>query len=106
MAFRPASMYWCRWMRHRSRATCGLCKNSTGGHMRKLILAAASIAAFALAAPASAQAPIVLKFSHVPAPDTPKDKAAEKLKELGEKHTTGKVKIDVYPISSLYHDQQ
>src|SRR5258705_12694735 len=106
MAFRPASMYWCRWMRHRSRATCGLCKNSSGGHMRKLILAAASVAALALAAPASAQAPIVLKFSHVVAPDTPKGKAAEKFKELGEKYTNGKVKIDVYHNSSLYKDKE
>src|SRR5258705_12346078 len=106
MAFRPASMYWCRWMRHRSRATCGLCKNSSGGHMRKLILAAASVAALALAAPASAQAPIVLKFSHVVAPDAPKRKAAEQLKELREKYTNGKVKIDVYHNSSLHTDTE
>ena len=33
--------------------------------MRQLILAAASIAALALAGPASAQSPIVIKFSHV-----------------------------------------
>src|SRR5260221_6063069 len=106
MAFRPASLYWCRWMRHRSRATCGLCKNSSGGHMRKLILAAASVAALAVAGPASAQAPIVLKFSHVVAPDTPKGKASEKFKELGEKYTTGKVKIDAYPNSSLSKDKE
>src|SRR5258708_28983658 len=106
MAFRSASLYWCRWMRHRSRATCGLCKNSSGGHMRKLILAAASVAALAVAGPASAQAPIVLKFSHVVAPDTPKGKASEKFKELGEKYTNGKVKIDVYHNSSLYKDKE
>ena len=43
--------------------------------MRKLILAAASVAALALAGPAAAQAPIVIKFSHVVASDTPKGKA-------------------------------
>ena len=65
--------------------------------MRKLILAAASVAALALAAPASAQAPIVIKFSHVVAADTPKGKAADKFKELAEKYTEGKVKVEVYP---------
>jgi C4-dicarboxylate-binding protein DctP len=76
-----------------------------GGSMHKLILAA-SVAALALISPASAQAPISLKFSHVVAPDTPKGKAAEKFKELGEKYTDGKVKIDVYHNSSLYKDKE
>src|SRR5207302_6695870 len=57
-----------------------------GGNMRKLILAAASIAALTLAGPALAQAPIVIKFSHVVASDTPKGKAADKFKELAEKY--------------------
>ncbi len=74
--------------------------------LHKLILAAASVAALAVAGPASAQSPIVLKFSHVVAPDTPKGKAAEKFKELGEKYTNGKVKIDVYHNSSLYKDKE
>src|SRR5215213_11944064 len=59
----------------------------TGGIMRKLILAAASIAALTLAGPAAAQSPIVLKFSHVVATNTPKGLAAEKFKELAEKYT-------------------
>jgi C4-dicarboxylate-binding protein DctP len=74
--------------------------------MRKLILAAASVASLALAAPASAQSPIVLKFSHVVAADTPKGKGADKFKELAEKYTGGKVKIDVYHNSSLYKDKE
>ena len=74
--------------------------------MRKLILAAASIAALALVGPASAQSPIVLKFSHVVAADTPKGKAAEKFKELAEKYTGGKVKVEVYPNSTLYKDKE
>jgi C4-dicarboxylate-binding protein DctP len=74
--------------------------------MRKLILAAASIAAFALAGPASAQSPIVIKFSHVVASDTPKGKAADKFKELAEKYTNGKVKVEVYPNSTLYKDKE
>src|SRR5450432_4079325 len=74
--------------------------------MRKLILAAASVAALALAGPASAQSPIVIKFSHVVASNTPKGAAAEKFKELAEKYTNGKVKIEIYPNSTLYKDKE
>ncbi|MCK1281567.1 TRAP transporter substrate-binding protein [Bradyrhizobium sp. 61] len=78
--------------------------------MRKLIWAAASVAvltgALALTAPASAQSPIIIKFSHVVATDTPKGKASEKFKELAEKYTGGKVKIEVYPNSTLYKDKE
>jgi C4-dicarboxylate-binding protein DctP len=74
--------------------------------MRKFILAAASIAALALAGPASAQSPIVIKFSHVVAPNTPKGQGAEKFKELAEKYTNGKVKVEVYPNSQLYKDKE
>ena len=74
--------------------------------MRKLILAAASIAALTLVGPAAAQSPIVIKFSHVVAPNTPKGLAAEKFKELAEKYTDGKVKVEVYPNSQLYKDKE
>jgi C4-dicarboxylate-binding protein DctP len=74
--------------------------------MRKLVLAAAAIAALALAGGASAQSPIVIKFSHVVASDTPKGKAAEKFKELAEKYSDGKVKVEVYPNSTLYKDKE
>ena len=74
--------------------------------MRKLILAAASVAALALAGPASAQSPIIIKFSHVVASNTPKGAAADKFKELAEKYTDGKVKIEVYPNSTLYKDKE
>ena len=73
-----------------------------GETMHKLILAAASIAALTLVGPAAAQSPIVIKFSHVVAPNTPKGLAAEKFKELAEKYTNGKVKVEVFPNSQLY----
>lgn len=78
--------------------------------MRKLLFAVAA-AAFALAPVlssdlAQAQSPIVIKFSHVVANDTPKGKGALKFKELAEKYTDGKVKIEVYPNSSLYKDKE
>src|SRR5690349_4900454 len=51
--------------------------------MRNFIMAAASIAALVFVGPATAaDSPIVLKFSHVTAADTPKGKAADKIKEL------------------------
>jgi C4-dicarboxylate-binding protein DctP len=74
--------------------------------MRKLILAATLVAALALVGPASAQAPIVIKFSHVVAANTPKGAAAEKFKELAEKYTSGKVKVEIYPNSTLYKDKE
>lgn len=69
---------------------------------------AASIAVLALGSsgPASAQSPIIIKFSHVVATDTPKGKGAEKFKELAEKYTGGKVKVEVYPNSTLYKDKE
>jgi C4-dicarboxylate-binding protein DctP len=60
----------------------------------------------ALAGGASAQSPIVIKFSHVVASDTPKGKAAEKFKELAEKYSAGKLKVEVYPNSTLYKDKE
>jgi C4-dicarboxylate-binding protein DctP len=74
--------------------------------MRKMLLAIAAAAIFAAPSAGMAQSPIVIKFSHVVAADTPKGKAAEKFKELGEKYTNGKVKIEVYHNSSLYKDKE
>jgi C4-dicarboxylate-binding protein DctP len=74
--------------------------------MHRLILAAASVAALVLTGPASAQSPIILKFSHVVASNTPKGAAAEKFKELAEKYTGGKVKVEIYPNSTLYKDKE
>ncbi len=50
--------------------------------------------------------PIVIKFSHVVAPDTPKGRAAEKFKLLAEEKTKGQVKVEVYPNSQLYKDRE
>ncbi len=71
--------------------------------MIRLVLAAL-LSAFL--PPASAAAPIVIKFSHVVANDTPKGKAAEKFKQLAEKYTSGRVKVELYPNSQLYKDRE
>ncbi len=60
----------------------------------------------AMGLPARAQQPIVIKFSHVVADDTPKGKGALKFKELAEKYTNGKVQVEVYPNSQLYKDKE
>src|SRR4051794_26738109 len=69
------------------------------------LLCAAAVGCL-LASPALAQTPIVIKFSHVVAPETPKGKGAEKFKELAEARTGGKVKIEIYPNSQLYKDKE
>jgi len=66
---------------------------------------AVACTALALAAsPAQAQQPIVIKFSHVVSVDTPKGKAAEYFKKIAEERTKGKVKVEVYPNSTLFKD--
>ena len=67
---------------------------------------AAGTALLLLSGAALAQAPIVIKFSHVVAPDTPKGRGADKFKELAEKYTGGKVKVEVYPNSQLFKDKE
>ena len=65
-----------------------------------LVALFAVTAAFA----AHAQQPVVIKFSHVVAVDTPKGKGAEYFKKLAEERTKGRVKVEVYPNSQLYKD--
>jgi C4-dicarboxylate-binding protein DctP len=67
-------------------------------------IAAVAAALLAVAGVAPAQQPIVIKFSHVVAVDTPKGKAAEYFKKLAEERTKGRVKVEVYPNSSLFKD--
>lgn len=71
-----------------------------------LASACLSVAGLLLAPLAQAADPIIIKFSHVVASDTPKGKAAEKFKELAEQRTNGRVKVEVYPNSTLYKDKE
>jgi C4-dicarboxylate-binding protein DctP len=72
----------------------------------KLGLAAAALAAAFGPTTVWSQEPIVIKFSHVVAVDTPKGKASEFFKKRAEELTGGKVKVDVYPNSALYKDKE
>lgn len=71
---------------------------------RSIVIAAAALALpmTTLAAPA----PIVIKFSHVVAQQTPKGQAADYFKKIAEERTKGRVKIEVYPNSQLFKDKE
>ncbi len=64
-----------------------------------LVAASMSLAAYA-------QQPIVIKFSHVVAADTPKGKASEFFAKKAAELTKGKVKVEVYANSTLYKDKE
>jgi len=53
---------------------------------------------------AVAQQPMIIKFSHVVAENTPKGQGALKFKELAEKKLPGKVTVQVFPSSQLFGD--
>jgi C4-dicarboxylate-binding protein DctP len=76
--------------------------------MRKLLTAvtgAFAIAALLVFSPANAE-PIVIKFSHVVAENTPKGQMANKFKELVDQRLGGKVVVEVYPNSQLFGDNK
>lgn len=72
--------------------------------MKTLPFLLALLAGLALSAVQAAE-PIVIKFSHVVAPATPKGKAADRFKELAERYTQGAVRIEVYANGQLYRDR-
>ena len=55
--------------------------------------------------PANAKLPIVIKFSHVVTPDTPKGKAANYFAQRAAELTEGAVSVEVFPNSTLYKDK-
>ncbi|MEZ2721784.1 TRAP transporter substrate-binding protein [Paenalcaligenes hominis] len=59
---------------------------------------------FGIAGLAHADNPITIKFSHVVAEHTPKGQGALLFKKLAEERLPGKVKVEVYPNSSLFGD--
>ncbi len=65
-----------------------------------LCAATLTVASFAHAA----DAPITIKFAHVVADSTPKGQGANLFKKLAEERLPGKVKVEVYPNSSLFGD--
>jgi len=72
--------------------------------MKFRVLLTAICALGLVASNAPAQQPIVIKFSHVVAVNTPKGKGADYFKKLAEERTKGRVRVEVYPNSSLFKD--
>jgi C4-dicarboxylate-binding protein DctP len=72
----------------------------------KTLLALAAAIGIAFAAPANAADPIVIKFSHVTAADTPKGQAVEFFKKRAEELTKGRVQVEVFANSTLYKDKE
>jgi C4-dicarboxylate-binding protein DctP len=72
----------------------------------RFITAALAFVATVLAGPVHAADPIVIKFSHVVATDTPKGKAADFFAKRAGELTKGRVKVEVFPNSTLYKDKE
>ncbi len=73
----------------------------------RIITAGVALAALMLAMPvAKAADPIVLKFSHVVAENTPKGQMANKFKDLVAERLGGKVVVEVFPNAQLYGDNK
>lgn len=72
--------------------------------LRSLYTALACALALGTMSPAMAADPVIIKFSHVVADQTPKGQGALLFKKLVEERLPGKVKVEVYPNSSLFGD--
>jgi len=72
----------------------------------KPIITLSAILGIAFSGMAHAQEPILIKFSHVAAIDTPKGQAAEHFKQQLEKRTKGRVKVEIFANSTLYKDKE
>ena len=64
-----------------------------------------ALSALLVAGPALA-GPIVIKFSHVVAENTPKGQMANRFRDLVQKRLGGKVLVEVYPNSQLFGDNK
>jgi C4-dicarboxylate-binding protein DctP len=74
--------------------------------LSKLFFGLAACALTAAPLTALAQQPIVIKFSHVVAHDTPKGLAAEYFAKRAGELTKGRAKVEVYANSTLYKDKE
>ena len=70
------------------------------------LVATAALSAMLFSGIASASDPIVIKFSHVVAENTPKGQMAIKLKDLVAEKLAGKVVVEVFPNSQLFGDNK
>lgn len=74
--------------------------------MKALSFALSLAFLLAIVAGAANAAPIVIKFSHVVAEDTPKGQMANKFRDLIKEKLGDKVVVEVYPNSQLFDDDK
>jgi C4-dicarboxylate-binding protein DctP len=74
--------------------------------MRTLPCCIATIVVALFAPLSQAAEPVVIRFSHVTAADSPKGRAAMRFKEVAERRTGGRVRVEVYPNATLFRDEQ
>ena len=72
--------------------------------MIKTFFAALASVLLVIAAPLALADPIVIKFAHVVTDDTPKGRGALLFQKLVEERLAGKVKVEIYPNSTLVGD--
>jgi C4-dicarboxylate-binding protein DctP len=58
------------------------------------------------AGPSKAQEPILIRFAHVVGENTPKGKGAEMFKQRVEQRLEGRVKVEIYPRSEKFDDDE
>ena len=89
---------------HRSNRTGGINGRPLAWRLGAACGACLLLAGAALAAVSGPAVPVVIRFSHVVAHDTPKGRMALRLKALVEQRSGGHLRIEVYPDSQLYGD--
>ncbi|HXK56941.1 MAG: TRAP transporter substrate-binding protein [Gammaproteobacteria bacterium] len=71
----------------------------------RFLTSAVALTAMLLAGPVAAE-PILIKFSHVVAENTPKGQMANKFRDLVAERLAGKVEVKVFPNSQLFGDNK
>ena len=73
--------------------------------MKHLVLLLVTLWITCVAPSALAENLLVIRFSHVVASESPKGQAAERFAQLVVQRTAGRVRVDLFPNSRLYGDQ-
>ncbi len=84
----------------------GTKKSARGRIVSTAVIAAVSCLVLATAGKVLADEPIVVRFSHVVSESTPKGIGAELFKKRVEERLAGKVRVEVYPNSQRFTDEQ
>lgn len=73
---------------------------------RTTVMAVLACLLAVFAGPSKAQEPILIRFAHVVGENTPKGKGAEMFKQRVEQRLEGRVKVEIYPRSEKFDDDE